>query len=213
MHDERRFVFCVVPKAACTSVKTVLSPLFGLDPPPDASANWVHRAFDASGYQIRKEKLVTGLDAGCYDGYFSFGFVRNPWSRLYSCWRSKVEENRVLLMEPPNNPSTFRPGMGFAEFARAVCEIPDTAADPHFRSQHVVLARKRTVLPSFIGKVEHMEEDFPRVAARIGLAGSLPRVNESGGADHRDVYDRKTARMVARRYRVDAKLFGYSFRA
>jgi len=59
-----------------------------------------------------------------------------------------------------------------------------------------------------------MEEDFDRVAQRLGVDSSLPHSNPSERREQRDYrgyYDKKLARMVGERYRADCELFGYSF--
>ena len=80
--DEHRFVHFVVQKVACTSIKTALAPLFGIETTraearrEDANPRFIiHRLFQDSGYQIDRDEL---LASPRYDDYFKFAFVRNP---------------------------------------------------------------------------------------------------------------------------------------
>lgn len=51
--DEYQFVYFVLQKAACTSIKTALLPLFDIDPAAHEAKRKVHGLFSASGYLIR----------------------------------------------------------------------------------------------------------------------------------------------------------------
>lgn len=210
--DAPAFAYFVVPKVACSSVKTALLPVFGMEPPTDG-AYGVHALFDNSPHQIDKAALTDGLK-GRYAGHFKFVFVRNPWDRLVSCYSQKLAPDGQGLGRENYAGQRFYVGMPFGEFAEAVCRVPDRRSNPHWRSQHVVACgdggRKR-VLADFVGRYERLEEDFAFVARRLGLDGGLPRLLPSGRGDYRDFYDRKLAERVAERYRLDLDIFGYSF--
>src|SRR5918998_899712 len=83
VHDGRRFVYFVIQKVACSSVKAALLPLFGDLPTGkfertrvDGSRMvMVHKLFDRSPHQVDKADLL----AGGYEDHFKFVFVRNPW--------------------------------------------------------------------------------------------------------------------------------------
>ena len=67
--------------------------------------------------------------------YFRFGFVRNPWARLYSCYRDKILGPTLRDQQFILGHFGFTPGMAFADFVRGVAEIPDEEADGHFVGQ------------------------------------------------------------------------------
>ena len=51
--------------------------------------------------------------------------------------------------------------MTFAEFAEAVCRIPDELANTHFRSQHVIVCDdgpEKKVLADFVGHFENLKK-------------------------------------------------------
>ena len=216
-------MYFVVQKVACSSVKTALLPLFdfgvgGSELVRKDGTTAVHRLFADSQYELAGVGFMSEYAAGRYDGYFKFAFVRNPWDRLVSCYLQKLGpgRRRRAPLGRTQSGDKLREGMHFSEFATAVCEIPDTEANPHFRSQHIVLyGGTDSLLPDFIGRFENLQEDFARVTAKIGapdlklphLTPSLSRDNRS----YRDFYDERLAKMVNERYQRDIELFDYSF--
>ena len=219
--DERAFIYFVVPKVACSSLKTALLPLFpDIDPGPDFErevredtfAYRVHDLFARAGHQVNQRRLLKGFEKGRYDGYFKFAFVRNPWDRLLSCWKQKLAPGGPGLAKEEYAEERLQGGISFSEFVEAVCRIPDEEANPHFRSQHVaVCGPSGEVMADFVGRFERLEEDFSRVASEIGAVPSLPRLLASGRGSYRDYYDGRLARMVGERFSADAEIFGYRF--
>lgn len=68
---EHRFVYCVVQKVACTSIKMALLPLFDVDSEPYLTTNNSGRSFatvpklyDKSPFQIYEEKICKTPRAG-----------------------------------------------------------------------------------------------------------------------------------------------------
>jgi hypothetical protein len=211
---ERRFVYFVVQKVACTSVKAALWPLFGsveeMGHRADGSVAWgnVHRAFALSGDQLPKPELLKRPD---FPELFKFAFVRNPWDRLVSYYHSKVlrSPGEVQLS---NRHGRFWPDMPFEEFARAVCQTPEVESDPHFMSQHVTVCEDGQPMADFVGRFESMQEDFRVVADRLGIPPTLPKLHPTKGRrEYREMYAPELARMVGERYREDIEVFGYHF--
>ncbi len=95
---EHRFVYCVVQKVACTSIKTALLPLFDVDPEPYLTTNnssgrsfaTVHKLYDKSPFQIYEQKFVERLGQDAFRDHFKFAFVRNPFGRLVSSYTEKI---------------------------------------------------------------------------------------------------------------------------
>ena len=226
--DEYQFVYLVVQKAACSSIKTALVPLFDLDTSryekvrKDGSQTLrVHKLFDNSGYQIGKQKLTSELE-GTYRDYFKFTFVRNPWDRLVSCYSQKLLDVKRHSIGQRSNLSPavsgieLYKGMPFDDFVQAVHAIPDEQANVHFSSQcETVCDEDGRIMADFVGHFETLEKDFSYVAEKIGAPElQLPHLLRSRnrqGRSYADFYDDRLAKLVYERYTKDIELFGYSF--
>lgn len=223
-HDGRGFVYLWVQKVACSSIKASLLPLFDLDPEPftrtlrDGTRHVViHQMFRRSDYQIPRRRFLDGLQDR-YAEHFKFAFVRNPFDRLVSCYRDKIDRETVpdyMLRSGRSIGEEFYPGMPFPEFARIICRVPNRWADGHFRPQHMTVCdRGGNVAANFVGRFENLAEDFERVKEAIGAPElSLSERNRKADGDsaYRGHYDGPLRELVADRYRHDLKTFGYSF--
>jgi hypothetical protein len=223
--DEYAFVYFVVPKVACSSIKTALLPIFDVEAGPEKDlevsegtfAYRVHGLFGGSEYQVDKRQLVKGF-RDSYRHYFKFAFVRNPWDRLFSCYSQKLAPGGQGLGRERYAGQRLRVGMSFSDFVEAVCQIPDEEADPHFRSQYLTVCgnrRRGRILANFVGRFENLEEEFAFVVDKIGANGielRLPHLLSSNDShSYRDFYDRRLARLVGERYQRDTEIFCYSF--
>jgi len=220
VHDGRKFVYFVIQKVACSSVKTALLPLFDLDARRfektwrDGSRSVaVHTAFDASGLQVDRQAML----AGDYREHFKFAFVRNPYDRLVSCYVQKfARTNAPGLKASANTDTELYAGMPFAEFVEAVHATPDEKANAHFRSQHtVVCGPGGEPMADFVGRFENLQEDFGTVAKKIGAPElELPHRLKSRHRESRpytDFYDERLKGLAHKRYEKDIETFGYSF--
>jgi chondroitin 4-sulfotransferase 11 len=226
--DEREFVYLVVQKVACSSIKTALVPLFDLDTAQyetvrkdGAQSLKVHKLFDNSGYQIGKLQFASELE-GKYRDYFKFAFVRNPWDRLVSCYSQKLSDGkgdnigRRSNLSPSISGIELYNGMPFDHFVQAIHAIPDDKANSHFRSQCATICDEDgNIMADFVGHFETLEEDFRYVAGEIGVPElQLPHLLRSKnreGRSYSEFYDDRLAELVYERYTKDIELFGYSF--
>lgn len=207
---ELKLAYGRVPKAANSSIKTVLARHVPVDPDiderPGRDRFWMrgengaaHMA-DAAAVARREDLLV-------------FAFVRDPFDRLASCYVNKILKAKTF--PPLFSAVGLSPGMSFDGFTARVAEIPDAVADDHFRSQAAMLTWRGRVVPSFVGRFEALAADWERlgelVAARTGrVLGELPHINarRSGTDDLPELYaDKAVAARVRRRYAEDFAAF------
>ena len=147
-----------------------------------------------------------------------FSFVRNPWSRLVSTYCQKVDldmANQKKMVDGvfqgfKKLGIPVHPGMPFEEFIELICDLPDENTDKHLRSQCSFLVRDGRVVPSFVGRVESMAEDWNGLMARLGLDFPMLHLNrtqhDEAGRYFKDV---RLRNLVGDRYRDDVERFGY----
>jgi Sulfotransferase family len=203
-----------VPKAATSTIKLLM-------------AEMNHQAAEGDPHHDIIFESVWGKEASQYDDYLSFTVVRNPWDRLLSCYTAKIVGR---LRDPSSVPRTrihegferynrifrrelFRPDMSFSEFLRVIAWIPDRLADEHFRSQYrLVSTPGGSLLPKRILKLENLQVELKQLLSDLGATGfSVGHLAASRRPNYRSVYTDDTRHQVARLYRRDVELFGYSF--
>ena len=228
---EHSFVYFVTPKVACSSIKEALLPLFSIDADTYShvgkdgnSRTRPHRAFNESRNQLNKKEYLARESE--FSAFLRFGFVRNPWDRLISCYRQKLlhrkrpdrKDNRPL-QGSRDNPDAFYLGMSFEEFIEQVHAIPDSESDQHFKSQASIFYTHdpdERCLASVIGHFESLTDDFGAVMAQLGLAdrvtlGHRLRSRRPGKRPYTEFYDERLRGLVAERFADDIRLFGYDY--
>lgn len=222
-----RLLYFAIPKVANTSLKLTFSRILSRELPASLIGNHpddrTRRSLfrrDSRPLMYDYEFLLCKHQLHRFVAYGSFAFVRNPWDRLVSCYTNKLE--RVDLSQGPAGRDTlkslseegyFSEDMSFADFARAVCNIPDERANRHYRSQHTfITARDGTLLPDRILYFEELSERFTELAHEFGLPDvSLPHHKPGRRRDYRSYFDPALREAVGRRYARDIELFGYMF--
>ena len=198
--DERQLVYVVNSKVACSSIKSAF-----LDAPtPDDHS--IHRTMIQKGlycYHLSEEQTH----------YFSFSFVRNPFSRLVSSYESKyhIDPEKYGFSEYEHYLFGYlSEDAGFEDYVRKVCALPPRLMNRHFRPQYDVLYDKNGVCRcDYIGRFESIEEDFRPIRERFGLQ-PLPHLNQSKAVDWRDYYTHETLALVRETFRRDFEVFGYA---
>lgn len=154
-----------------------------------------------------------------YPKFFKFAFVRNPYARLVSCYVDKVASENFHY---PFSRFGIHASTGFREFVEIICKLPDFLSDQHFRSQNYELVitddvKQPWVVPDFIGNVETIETDWPKVIKRVEkISGMrlppLPQERRTGAGDEwQEFFDRHTRGLVQTRYAMDFEVFGYDY--
>lgn len=184
-----------------------LEDLFG-DQPFSRDRNWASKAPHAY--------FLTAVEARRrFPDLLLFSFVREPLSRLASCYRSKIVRPEVM------HASLLREGLvkqtTFPQFVRHVCRRQDWRSNIHYRSQAHILRGPGGLAPDFIGRVEQMEQDWRRLSGLQNERGNaplplLPRRRASVREDQMksgDLFagDEDLMDQARRRYAADIALF------
>lgn len=154
-----------------------------------------------------------------YDRYFSFAFVRNPWSRLVSEYLHKKLDNKY-------------------SFKQWVFEAMPEADDFSDAYRHVIpqtdylVNSQGDVIVNFVGRFENLQNDFNKVCEKLNIANTtLPHANSTSSfrrslerkirhlfikekrikQHYTAYYDNETIDKVATLYASDIAMFNYTF--
>lgn len=145
------------------------------------------------------------------ESYFLFSFVRNPLSRLYSCYRDKVVNAAQRHDRCTLSPYRIHFGMSFNEFVSRVVEIPDKFADQHFRSGCSFLMHRGESLVNYVGKFEQFNQDWQNISSQFGLAA--PKRSNRVSGPRTTIQDipisPQVLELAIKRYANDLDAFGY----
>lgn len=194
--DALRSIFVHVPKAAGSSVSKAL--------------------FDAKPRHVPLARYLA-VDPHRFATYFKFGFVRNPWDRIYSAYtylvrvvgRDDIPDARWATQYLGSHP-TFESFVKALENRRFRKQIMRYI---HFRSQAdwMSIPGRAQTSCDYIGRFEHIEEDFEEICRRLKTERSLPTLRQSTHERYHDVYSKRMIDCIGEMYSRDIKLFGFTF--
>ena len=220
-----KYLYVAVGKAACTKIKLSLHQLEGC--PPLENAALVHnrnRPGCAFVPRLTDFTNAEAIEILTSPEWFRFCFVRNPYYRLFSAYKSKMLNYRDPQYQPVRDEIRARWGyptrdgrpagmVAFRDFVRYVEDIADPDRDFHWRSQ-TALVMPTTITYDHIGHMESFVQDFEQVLRRLNasaeLIAAIPQVvNPTTQMYHAAVYDRELASRIYEMYRDDFETFGY----
>ncbi len=160
-------------------------------------------------YFVRKPRMNYGakrfIRKKVNSEYFRFGFVRNPWERVVSCYSHKIVDTvlgKPLILDP-----RLSHNMPFEEFVDYLLENKkEKEADIHIRSQWTFVNEC-----DFVGRFETLNEDLAYVLAVLRLP-LYPLRKKNVSAREKpweDYYTKETFEKVRDRYFMDIKRFDY----
>lgn len=212
-----RFIFFHVAKVAGLSIRDALKdyveeperfhrmrrpPRMLGDQPNRLYAMWESMLLHAKAREAKR-----GLPTEVFEGFHKFAFVRNPWD-----WQ--VSMYHFILKEPDHiHHRKVREMAGFEEYLDWVARTDKPFARGATKLQKDMLTDEEgRLLVDFVGRYEHLAEDFAGVCRRLGLDAALPQLNQSRQTrDYQAYYTPRTRRLVEEHFREDVELFGYDF--
>ena len=201
--------YVALPKAASSAIRNLIRDREG-------QRIFADRELDRASLKMQVEKRVkhslTPSEARAFGRNVRlFSFVRNPLTRLHSCYRDKVVNAAQKHERCTLGVYGIEFGMSFDEFVTQVSSIPDERADQHFRSQHTFLTHDDQLLVHFLGRFERFDEDWRRLGEEYGLPqpGRDHRVSGPPVSAQQLPLKRASAERAVQRYRRDIELFDY----
>ena len=205
--DERRALFIHIPKTGGASVEQVLRETL-----PDA------RTVGKERHPRLRRALQ--LDPGLAP-YWTFGFVRNPWARMWSWW-SMIDRWNQRLGPASGKPQTETDGTRAGNrLWRAVAEYADfeefvlrgTEEIPRLAMTQRSFLHAGGKEADFTGRTEHLARDLAVVQEHLGLpVVAPPRRNSWSKGPWQEAYTAASRARIAEVYAEDIEGYGYEFR-
>jgi hypothetical protein len=211
LSNNYRYLYVSVPKTGCTKIKKTLQDAESgrvLDHSHRVHAPIFSPLLEPIDDVATLQKAMTSRD------WFRFGFVRNPFERILSCYLDKivgVQSERQRLL-PILGLDAADPAPTFDVFVRLIARQRDSERDIHWASQHYLL-RPDLVDYTFVGRFERLPADLQHVCDRLSISpleSTGKKEHDAGRAPEMTHYYGEAERsVIAEAYRRDFETFGY----
>ncbi|XP_070546303.1 carbohydrate sulfotransferase 14-like [Ptychodera flava] len=225
---ENRFLYCNTPKVGSTSWMRVICVLTGrVKSVEELLKHKVH-------IDVHKVPALKRDEKYHYPSYFSFMFVRHPFARLLSAYRSKFEnvaasnlylkKKRIEIIKryrknPTNHSLEAGDDVTWEEFVQSVIDDNQKSFNPHYIAQHLYCGP--CLFPfDFIGKLEDVAKESKYVLNRVNAPDDIvyplqpKKTNSSNLENLHSYFSRLTKDQMENLYNIyelDFKLFGYKY--
>jgi len=204
LFPEYKFGYIQIPKVASRSIRVAVTAFMSESTDEKNIDQDLIAEFEERYASHMKHSEIATLSKD----NFIFAFVRNPYERIHSCYKNKIEDVRALGGRNIFEKHGINLDVTFEEFVKKVSTLPDNKSDRHFRSQAWFLTWEGALIPSFVGKLENMTDDWQMLQERFGIAPP-PQINVSSVKPLPEMSS-ETKGLIIKRYEHDFKLFGYS---
>jgi chondroitin 4-sulfotransferase 11 len=156
---------------------------------------------------IITHKTATRYDVKCWRKYFTFSFVRNPYTRVMSHYSYHVQggyKGKLLIHHPDLKTLTFD------EYIERFI-VP--RSPQNFKSQVEFITHKKAPNRKldFVGRFESFSEDANDLLKRLGVDKEVPHLKKSKsyGASTGSLYTSKGKKLVEQAYADEFETLGY----
>lgn len=175
VNDQYHFLYCYVPKVACSNWKRVLKVLSGALESVDVNSKMNHHSDLVFLSSLKPEEIRYRLKH-----YFKFMFVREPMERLLSAYRNKFGEIQSyqkkygveIVKRYRKSRAKDAPIKGddvtFGEFVRYLLDEDVERMNEHWMPMYN-LCQPCAVNYDFIGSYERLESDSAYVLQHVGV--------------------------------------------
>lgn len=206
---EKKIIYSRIPKSACSTIRKIIAESEGKEYYP----NWY--IINGEHKQTKFDKInVSEFNNPKYNDFFKFTFIRNPLSRLISCYYDKV----LAVKSMPDSPFVkngvyfmfqkygidFK-NLSFDGFVDFVCDLSEIDSDAHFKSQHLFMSDPESY--DFIGTVENFDSDIKVIKDKLGYNKKHTKewfIEEPG---IRDIFSQEMILKTIERYKEDYSLW------
>ncbi|XP_053331149.1 carbohydrate sulfotransferase 14 [Spea bombifrons] len=176
VNDKYRFLYCYVPKVACSNWKRVLKVLDGSLESVDVKVKMDHKNDLVFLSDLSAEEIKYRLKH-----YFKFMFVRDPMERLLSAYRNKFGEMKeyqqrygveIVKRYRKHGRDSAGDDVTFSEFLRYLLDEDADRMNEHWMPMYN-LCQPCAVSYDFIGTHERLQEDANYVLDNVNAPSSV----------------------------------------
>ena len=204
---KHKFIFIHVPKNAGSSlseqlipysdyrpIKIITTPLRKLGFPVNIGAEPLSAHCTAT--EIKK------LFGASYINYFSFGFTRNPYDRLYSLYS-------YIRFSPVRNPNGQKLAScsGINDYVR---NFLGTQHSPKTQYEYFYDDNDQLIV-SYVGRVESIDQSIFYVSEQLGLPLQLQHLNKSSSKPRAEILTKDSIRIINNYFKNDFDYFNYEY--
>lgn len=185
------FIFVHVPRTAGTSIESVLQ---------DHRDHFVNKKSD--GHALASD-IKAQVDEDVWRNSWKFGFVRNPWDRIYSIWKLDISSGKV------GAPADTAPALAFKDWWNLPMP-PHNIFPPQSLWRRTPQSRWLEGL-DYTGFFEQLEQHWKWIQFELGINTPLPHIHKTEGPPYQEVYEQEMIDAVAEVFAEDIKNFKYTF--
>ena len=167
---------------------------------------------DTTHLSIRRLRLL--FNNYEFNNYYKFTFVRNPWDKLFSCYRylKNGGDSNYHTSWINNELDNYD---DFNSFVEKWVNDKNIYTFSHFLPQNWFISNsKNEINVDFIGRFENLSEDYKHICNELNIKPNLKHYNKSDTIqrNYKDYYNQKSIDIVYKVYQQDIKRFNYDFK-
>lgn len=137
--------------------------------------------------------------------FIKFSFVRNPYHRLFSFYKSKIVNRQAPYKY--YEALGIKHGCSFSECVDKITSLDPHKLEHHAAPQSLLIFYDNEILVDYIGKVESLEDDWKAIIKLTGFEINLTRENVT---ERKKIQiNEETRERIYQYYKNDFELFGY----
>lgn len=192
--EQHKLMYIPVAKCACTSLKSLMVKLAGVEQAELAIQLGVHMVTDRfnTGVQLKDKPMETARAILASDEYSKFSVIRNPLERLVSAYLEKFVYNRhsqrnlmhtrPLIIEIQGSEDIdITRSISFDEFVAYIIQQDPMDLDPHWRPQHLYFRGVRHLNRIF--RLEETDKLSAWLEQQTGVKVELAHKNKTRKSD------------------------------
>lgn len=205
------YIYFETPKVGCSTIKRTLQQMETND--ITQLPKYVHdKHLSPLSSPLDMKKPFTEY---LTNEYFKFSFVRNPYTRILSCYLDKILGLEKNIIRPQLN-FNISDDISFRDFLLAIKNQSYSEMNVHWLPQNILLGANNITL-DFIGRQENLDNDLKTIISKIKdidptLATIQNEVPHAVGASTKlkEYLTEETTAIIFDIYYDDFLLYGYS---